>query len=533
MASKKPVDKTSGDVQIAIAQDYDDYPYDSHPFPVSHPDRLAVLATLFGMQPADPQKCRVLELGCATGGNLIPMAMQLPKSQFFGVDLSSKQVEQGNQLVKELKLKNIKIEHKDILGIGGKARKFDYIICHGVYSWVPPDVRDKILTICRDYLSENGIAYISYNTYPGWHMRESIRNMMKYHTAQFEQPQDKINQSRALLRFLVKSVNTENNPYGQHLQNELNLLSKVGDAYIAHEHLERHNHPVYFHEFVQSASDHDLQYLAEAEFNTMLASNFSPEVASTLQKISTNIVQQEQYMDFLRNRTFRSTLLCHKSVELNRNVNAECLKELYVAASPMQVVQSDSEEGKKGVHEFISPLGVRIAASGELTKAALSILAENWPTNMAFKDLYASAAEKAGLDNGDQSGRLAADLLKLYTAKAIELHVIPSSFQLSVSDKPMVSSLVRQQAKSGLNITNQRHESAQVNEPTRQILLLLDGKHTQKQLMDKLLVLVKDGTLVLREGGKPIDGMEKSGQYVEQFLQLVLRELGRRALLIS
>jgi len=66
---------------------YDEVPYESQSFPQSHPNRLATLGRLFGLSPAPVAQCRVLELGCASGGNLIPMAYHLPESEFVGLDL--------------------------------------------------------------------------------------------------------------------------------------------------------------------------------------------------------------------------------------------------------------------------------------------------------------------------------------------------------------------------------------------------------------------------------------------------------------
>ena len=68
---------------------YDEVPYESFPFPQTHPDHLATLGRLFAIQPPPLERCRVLELGCASGGNLIPMAVAMPQAEFFGVDLSA------------------------------------------------------------------------------------------------------------------------------------------------------------------------------------------------------------------------------------------------------------------------------------------------------------------------------------------------------------------------------------------------------------------------------------------------------------
>src|SRR6267142_1438469 len=156
---------------------YDEVPYDSKAFSETHPDRLATVATLFGMQPADVEHCRVLELGCADGSNLIPMAVGLPESAFAGIDLSPRQVGDGQATIATLGLKNVTLRVGSILDVGADEGIFDYIVCHGVYSWVPPEVQNRILTICNRNLAPNGVAYVSYNTYPGWHVRGMVRDL--------------------------------------------------------------------------------------------------------------------------------------------------------------------------------------------------------------------------------------------------------------------------------------------------------------------------------------------------------------------
>ncbi|TNG01356.1 MAG: methyltransferase domain-containing protein [Gammaproteobacteria bacterium] len=532
MKSDENQDVDLSRLQSSTEKSYDTYPYESHPFPLTHPEHLSVLAKLFGMSPASPQKCRVLELGCAAGGNLIPMAVQLPKSQFFGVDLSGMQIKQGQERIKALKLKNIKIEHKDILDVGGRIRKFDYIICHGVYSWVPDDVRKKILAICRDYLNDNGVAYISYNTYPGWHMRESIRNMMQFHVAQFSTMQEKVDQSRALLNFLVESVETEGNPYGEYLAKELASLSGARDTYIAHEHLEGQNEAVYFHQFAQHASEYELQYLSDADFSSMLATNFPAKVAQTLQRVGRNLVQMEQYMDFLRNRMFRASLLCEKDIELKRAIDPGVITDLHIA-SPIKPDKGDVDLTSSIPQEFVTPKGIRIGAGNAVTKAAFKILGDLWPSSIPFNDLLDRAVKLTGAKGKTLQEGLAADLLKAYTANGIELHSSKQPFVIKVSDKPMTTALVRNQIESGLVVTNQRHESVTLTEPLRQLLKLLDGKHTQKQLLEKLTALILDNVLVIQEEGKPIRDEARLQAFVPEFLKQMLSELAKRALLIG
>ena len=240
-------------------------PYSVCAFAQTRPDRLAATAALFGMTPARPDGCRVLELGAASGGNLIPMALSWPGSQFVGVDFSQRQVDDGQKIIRGLNLSNVKLACQSILDVPRDLGMFDYILCHGVYSWVPPDVQNKILEICRDHLQPQGVAYVSYNTFPGWHSRAAIREMLCYHTEQFDNPSERIREARAMLTFLVRSVGTGGSGFSALIRQEMAVLLATPDTYLLHEHLEEYNEPLYFHQFIDRAAEKDLQYLGEAK----------------------------------------------------------------------------------------------------------------------------------------------------------------------------------------------------------------------------------------------------------------------------
>src|SRR6476469_8149019 len=213
---------------------YDEFPYLSLAFPQSHPDRLATIARLHRLVPAPVGECRVLEIGCAAGGNLIPMAAALPRSRFLGIDFSAVPVREGAADIAALGLTNLELEQADLRDFGEASGTFDYIIAHGVYSWIPADVQEKLLEICGTRLSPNGVAYVSYNTYPGWHMRGMIRDMMLYHSSRFNTPQLRVQQARALLDFLAQSVKQDGGAYPQLLKAELETLRQQADYYLYH-----------------------------------------------------------------------------------------------------------------------------------------------------------------------------------------------------------------------------------------------------------------------------------------------------------
>lgn len=518
---------------------YDEIPYESQPFPQSHPDHLATLGHLFGLSPAPITQCRVLELGCAAGGNLIPMAFHLPDSEFMGIDLSRRQIKSGHKSIQDLELQNISLRDASILNVKSTWGVFDYIICHGVYSWVTREVQEKILEICSSNLAAQGIAYVSYNTYPGWHMREMIRRMMLYHSNQFEKSKERIEQARALMDFLASSVPTENNYYGLLLKNEIELIKRSRDWYLFHDHLEEVNAPVYFHQFVERAGRHGLQYLGEADFSTMLTIGFPKEVAETLGRISQNIIHIEQYMDFIRNRFFRQTLLCHKGLKLKRHLDSKNLDGLLVASEvELENGPLCLQPGEK--HIFKTPDGITIETGHPLTKAGLTILSRQWPKVLDQKRLFEEAcryldesAEPSSMKRFKDQQRLADDLLHCFFSKAVKFCTWQSEFISEVTNRPKASKLALYQSRNKQSIVNQLHKVVSLDIVGQHLVRLLDGTRDHAALLSALKSLAEDGTLVIREGGKRVNDAEKRGDALKKAISQALSSLSKAAVLVA
>ena len=514
---------------------YDAFPYESNPFPQSHPDRLATLGRIFGMHPAPVTHCRVLEMGCSSGGNLIPAACFLPESEFVGMDLSPRQVEMGRQTIHDLGLTNIRIEHADIRNIDASWGTFDYIISHGVFSWVPAEVRDKMLAVAKANLAPQGIAYISYNTYPGWHMREAIRHMMLFHIGQFTDNAKKVQQARALIEFLSRNVPTQNNAYGLLLKNELDLIKQSEDYYLFHDHLEEVNTPLYFHQFAEQAAGHGLQYLGEAEFGTMLASGFPKDVAKTLARISPHIIGTEQYMDFIRNRYFRETLLCHRGIRLKRNVGPADVEDLLVASRAVPAkTPADISSGAPLI--FKTPDGASVQANRPLIKAALTVLRENWPRALSLPGLVKEAARLLADPTVDQPATrqsLAADLLQCYSARVVAFHTWQGNFAAQAGDKPTAARLPAYMCRHGrINVTNQRHDTVDLDAVEQQILPVLDGTRDRPALCDYVEELIRQGTLTATQDGEAIADPAQIRGSIEQIVKQTLTQLCQKALLL-
>lgn len=524
------------------ASSYDEVPYASNPFAQTHPSRLFTVASLFGMRPAPPQRCRVLELACAGGGNLIPMADYLPDSEFVGIDLSAKQIADGQKVVDQLGLRNVTLKKANILDVDAAYGTFDYVIAHGVYSWVAADVRAKILEICRTLLTPNGVAYVSYNTYPGWHMRGMIRDMMRYHSSRFQTPPERTGQARALLDFLAGSVRQEG-PYSQLLKQELEGLRHQSDHYLYHEHLEEVNQPTYFHEFVEAAGRHGLKYLGEARVGTMVTGNFGPDIEKTLRMLATDQVMAEQYMDFLRNRTFRETLLCHAAQTPNWSVVPDTLRVLHVASNARPQPAEGQEQfnvADESPVTYRSPGGMTMTTSRPLLKTAMTILQQAFPGTIPFDALRRQAREQLG-GHPDDPAKAAEDntlmavgLLNCYmSSDLIELHGMPVTFARTAGERPVALAHARLTAAATGLAANRRHEIIRLTELDRHLLPMLDGTNDRPALVNKLTDVALSGKLTIRKQDAPVTDREGVHAALASIIDEALAKVAGMAVLVG
>jgi len=517
---------------------YDEVPYESHPYAQTHPSRLFTVATLFGLKPTPVARCRVLELGAAAGGNLIPMAEAFPESWFVGVDLSARQVADGERLVRQLGLKNVSLRHASITDVDDAYGTFDYVICHGVFSWVPTAVRDAVLDVCARHLTPTGVAYVSYNTYPGWHMRGMIRDMMQYHAMRFDGPHQRVQQARALLDFLAQSVRQEG-PYSALLKTELEGLRHQADHYLYHEHLEAVNDPLYFHQFVAMAQAHGLRYLGESRVGTMVTGNFGPDVQKTLKLLAPDQIQTEQYMDFLRNRTFRETLLVPAASVPDWEIKPETVYGLHLASSGNPEGTAAPDIHSEATVMYNTRSGMGLTTTRPLMKAAMRVLFARWPGTVPFEELRREARALLG-DTGampadDEAKALALALVNVYiSSDLIELHAAPVAGAPAASDKPVALKSARVRVADGATAAaNRRHEMVKLTDVDVRLLPLLDGTRTHAELVEALTDKALARDLRVERDGQVLTDRDEVRTALGAVLDHALRTLATHGLLVG
>jgi methyltransferase-like protein/2-polyprenyl-3-methyl-5-hydroxy-6-metoxy-1,4-benzoquinol methylase len=517
---------------------YDNALYESHAFPQSEPDRLATLATLFGLAPAPVDCCRVLELGCASGGNLLPQAQTYPRSQYVGIDLSARQIANASNDARALGLGNAEFMHLGITDVDAGLGEFDYVIAHGVYSWVPAETRAKLLKICKRNLSPRGVAYVSYNAYPAWHTAGMAREMMRYRVDRLQDPATKAAQARKLLFFVADAQSGRKDAYSVMLQQELGALAQKADYYLLHDHLEADNAPVYFHQFAQQAADHGLQYLCEAQFHLFRPQEFAAELEARLDEAAPDIIRVEQYFDFVRNCRFRQTLLVHEDATIDRSLSWQQLRKLRIAsdATPVSI---HSHVRSAAPQEFRSSGNVSMVVAEPAIKAMLGVLADRWPDSLPFEVLCESTWHRLdGRKSGQPSGApeddkvLGRALLDAYAQGIVQFRTVSPPFVTGITERPRANALALLQATRATSVTNAFHAQVTLEPLPRFVLRLLDGVHHSRDIESSLAAAIVRGDQVLKRHGRPLP-VEHALPVVPQAVQECLRFLAANALLIG
>lgn len=512
---------------------YDEIPYESFAIPETHPDYLATAGRLLGLPTADPEACRVLELGTATGGNLIPMAFHLPGSEFVGIELSAEQARRGQSMAAELGLTNLRLLHQDILEVDASQRPFDFILVHGVYSWVPEAVRERILQLCGRLLSERGIAYVSYNVLPGWRQRGMLRDMLLFHCRGATSPGERLGRARGLLELLAEGLDGDARPEAEMLRREVAYLRSARASYLYHEYLAETNAPELFSDFMARARRQGLEFLGEAKLHTMFVSTLGPAAEAALDGLGGQSVQ-EQYMDFLRLRPFRQTLLVRAEARPCLEIDLERLYgfPLYADLQPLGRVQL----GRIETQEYGASDGGRLQVAHPLTKAVLAQLAQSCPNALTLDELLRGAAAAVGRAGGgrhaDETDACLSELFSLYVSQGVGLTLCSTRWQNRIGPRPEATRLARAQAASGEgHVASVRHRSLRLDALAARVLTLLDGRRDRDALLAELGIQMRTDPALSAAVRERTRGQDRLDQVSPAGLERVLAALARAGLL--
>ncbi|MCV6636520.1 class I SAM-dependent methyltransferase [Candidatus Albibeggiatoa sp. nov. NOAA] len=501
----------------------DELPYTSQAMPYTHPQHLATIGQIFGMQAAQPR--RILELACGDGSNILGIAQSMPKTECWAIDKSETKIVQAQKVADKAKLHNVTLKAMDILEVDSSLGQFDYIIVHGIYSWGSAEVKQKILQLCKQLLSEKGIAYVSYDTTPAGDSRRIVRQMLRYHSMGMKDSQQRLDQLHALFKFLIAANRETNTAYSLMLQEEYQIFQQLPHPELYLDYIDADNEPVLFTEFMQRAHDQELDYLGDAFFKTMLPQNLSADVQQNLAAFEQNILQQEQYMDFARNRRYRHTLLVHKDITLERNLDVSLLKDFYLCCD-FQVKQVEDAIHFVGTHGTVT-------TENPAAQKVFTYLGQQYPRFVKVDELL----ENTGTQSEAQT--IFETLFSCCMQGVIELHHESAPYTAEINEQPFASPLARAQAELGLTrVTNLRNEPVDISSNVICLHLLpyLDGQHNQSDLKRLIQYGIdqKKYRLDVNRDGQQVELSEEQKQDLfQRVLNNSLHLLAHAALILS
>jgi SAM-dependent methyltransferase len=486
---------------------YDLLPYKTLPQRDTNPSRMGAIARVLGIDAPSAGASSVLEIGCGTGGNLFPLAERFPESRFVGIDLSGRHIQDGIARSQELGLKNLELVCADFSDFSCKKGEFDYVICHGVYSWIPEKQQQLLMALVAQALALHGVAYLSYNVLPGWHQRGMIRDVLAFgaQIAGGEGPETRVQTALEFLKLVADSRQQKKGAgredmYGSYLQEALQRLQAQDPSYIAHEYLEESNNPCTFTQFVADARARGLQFLLEAKPVYMSFNDLGQEPRDFFDQLGDDLILREQALDIFRNRAFRETLLCHEQHLIKRDLKASAFMESvfvsdYVALGG-GIAQRDS------VIRFAElSSGKEISLPAGLHAHILAALSSACAAGMKLTQI-AEALQGKARDERELMAALAA----LWSSGFIGIEQLPVPAARDLSGIAHISKLAHLQAERGEAVATLRHQSFEPSAAEREVLCRCDGKLLLADLIedginaehsrDVLFSLVKRGVLI-------------------------------------
>ena len=438
---------------------YDEVRYSNYPYAQTHPDRLATVAILYGLEPPDPFHARVLEIGCGAGGNLLAMAAATPGIEAVGIDLAEAPIAEGRAAVAEIGLRNVELRQGDIRELaGGALGAFDYIVAHGVYGWIPEDARDALLALIAASLTPAGLAYVSYNAQPGGYFRRMLRDAGLWHARDAGDELERAAKAQELYVFLKEQRMTPADTYGALLEREVPSLADGPLYRLVHDDLSEHWHPVWFAEFAEHAARHGLAYVGEADLFGLRTEMLPQGVETEVWRLAGgDRIAFENYTDLLTARHFRQSVLCRTGgAPLGTQPSPEHAQRLHWA-----------------VRLKAEPLEVGLVSD------AFAELDRRRPLTVGFAEL------RDALDADPAA--LAEALIDGFRRERLIPHAGPLRAASDPGERPVASPLARWQAARGPDLTSLAYTTVRMEEPAARLLItLLDGTRDRTAIRAEL-----------------------------------------------
>ncbi len=459
---------------------YDERPYTEHAYAETHPGRIAAVARLARWQAPPVASARILELGCGRGGNLLPMAAGLPHATLVGIDSSTAQIDDARRIAGETGLANVSFVRARFDEMEIADGSFDYVICHGVLSWISAPTRAGLLDRIARALSGNGIAYVSFNVLPGWYDRLCARDWLRFSASSLGRP---VEEAVASLTWLGAQLSPEQSDARRRLESVAHRVEETGPVYAFHEYLAEEHHPLLVGDFLDEASAAGLSYVGDAIPATTAVELLPGEARERALSLAPHAAQQ--LIDFVRCTAFRRALLVRAETvragtgRASMELDPDAIRMLRVASR----LRPRQPGGAAPRQESFESGDLVVQVSDPAARQALHALADVAPRSLSFDELARQVLPSIAPEAWSRA--LASELFELWLATGtLDLTAHDVEVRSSAGERPIACPVARWHARHGGVITNRLHEEVLVPDLfVRWVLGRLDGSRTRRDLV--------------------------------------------------
>jgi SAM-dependent methyltransferase len=450
-----------------MATAYDSVRYPGSVYTQTDPAALGVIAKLFGLPFAPFKSCRMLEIGCGDGVNLINLALSAPGSRFLGVDLAQTAIANAKADAAACGLTNVEFIAADLRDIDASFGSFDYVVAHGVLSWVPKPIASALIRVIGERLAPGGIAMVSFVALPGGRTLQVIRDLLTYETRDATSPEDKLSRSVAALESFIGLWSAKGADTAYMIDAARRTLARAPGA-LFHDELSECYEPQLIADVAVAASKSGLLYLADARPRAIAEALFPSESAAYARvRAGGDWARFQQYLDFQDMRSFHNSVFV-KGGAPDRRRCASRLEGLWIQCDLREV---ECESVKSDEVVFMTGEGVRLSTNDPSLAALFRGLANAYPEALPLSDVPDLVA-------------VADHVFKLYTSQVARVSTAPSRARREAGQRPLASALACRQAARGerdlatLMQTVARMES----DPLITLVTLLDGTRVRADL---------------------------------------------------
>ena len=462
------------DVQPETVFAYDAVAYPTPVLPLPTPNRLAAAGLLHGWRAPDPSTASVLEIGCGEGFNLIGVAAVAPMSRCVGFDLSGEAIARGQALVAQTGLQNVELHRGDIMDYPRGGPQFDYIVCHGVYSWIPQSVRPALLELIRARLAPGGLAYLSFDTLPAASPKAAINAFLLRELAGIEGVEARVTGAVRLLTLLARNQRPESRLKGQ-LDQLLNDLRSFDPGYFYHDWLAEFYAPIALDAFEADVAANGLRRVGDAAMYDMFTGDLDDEARAMVEACGDDIPRRSTLLHMLRgSHVFRREMLVRADAPPPAVDWTDAVRTLsFVYLGTREELPED--DGRTATRYSDGPEGFVVAREPTLV-VTMDALLKHSPNELTFDQLLAIT----GIEN-----ETLANLLRgIATLTVIDAHATAQNFVAEPGDHPRAGLLVRAMMANGSQAITLRHSKfVASHDATRVLLTLCDGTRDRDELV--------------------------------------------------